>query len=360
MEPIQQTDSFYTPEELAARLRFLFRTMADFYRAAPWQRPELADHTVIVTIPELAVREAAVQLIGDDLPPGFFLYESVDDIERLCRETYAHSQGWPARCPSVVTLTYEPPPDPRTRARVEAGEVELAAPDAFPLVMRVGEDCRRGPPEPLDIVVTSAIAAAMTAFVPDDGWEQGKDVIRRVRIHLGEVAVSLRNGDVSVEHTDVLARMAELSADDAFQRIALEEELLRQFACELGGPPSWVPMAARVVLDAVFRDHAVTIGSLRGPALRTTLFETIPEANLIDASQAPSFIVALEAFLLFMKRTYALPHADELLRVVGPGATERLESRIRAVAPGWVPHFVDPVDMAPRRTDRAARRARRR
>jgi hypothetical protein len=58
-------------------------------------------------------------------------------------------------------------------------------------------------------------------------------------------------------------------------------------------------------------------------------------------------------------KAMGLPQADELLRVVGAGATERLESRIRAVAPGWVPHFADPVDMAPPpvHSDRAARRA---
>ena len=60
METIQRTDSprFHTPEEIAARMRVLFQTMADFYRAAPWLCPDLADHTVIVTIPDLGVREA--------------------------------------------------------------------------------------------------------------------------------------------------------------------------------------------------------------------------------------------------------------------------------------------------------------
>ena len=83
---------------------------------------------------------------------------------------------------------------------------------------------------------------------------------------------------------------------------------------------------------------------------------------MIDASQAPSFIVALEVFLDFMKRSHGLPQADELLSVVGEGSTERLESRIRAVAPGWVPHFPHPVDLAPpvARSNRAARRAKRR
>jgi hypothetical protein len=370
METIQRTDSIqsHTPEELAARMRFLFRTMADFYRSAPWRCAALANHTVMVTIPDLGVREAAVVLLGGDLPPGFFLFESVDDIDRLERETYAHQRKRPATCPSVVTLTFEPPPDSGFRARVDRDRLELAGPDAFPLVMRVDDDFRRGPPAPLDVVVASAIAAAMTAFVPDDSWQRGTPVVRTVRIHLGEVAVSLRNGDVPepAVHTDIVARLAELErADDPFQRIGLEEELLRQFGrdCELRGVPfTWFPLAPRVVFDMAFRDHGVTIASLGEPAFRRILFDTIPEADVIDASQAPSFIVALEVFLHFMKRVHGLPQADELLRVLGARGTELLESRIRAIAPGWVPHLPDPVDLAPPavRTDRAARRAKRR
>jgi hypothetical protein len=370
METIQRTDSPppFTPEEITARMRVLFRTMADFYRAEPWLRPELADHFVEVTIPDLGVREAVVMLLGDDLPPGFFLFDSLGDVDRLQRETDAHRRNLQATCPSVVTLTFEPPPSAKEAARVERDRLELAAPDAFPVVMRVERDFRRGPPEALDVVVASAIAVALTAFEPDaESWQRGEPVIRRVRIHVGEVAVSLRNGNVPapVVHTNILSRLAELeraATHDPFQRIALEEELLRQFgrACELRGLPYWFPLAPRAMLDTVFRDHGVTLASLGEPAFRETLFETIPEADVIDASQAPSFVLALEVFLHFMKLAHGLPQADELLRVLGAEASERLESRIRAVAPGWVPHLPHPVDLAPppARTDRAARRAR--
>jgi hypothetical protein len=229
-------------------------------------------------------------------------------------------------------------------------------------VKRLERDFHPGPPEALDVIAVSAVAAAMAAFVPDaDSWQRGEPVIRTVQIHLGEVAFSLRNGDVPAPvHTDILARLVEL-ADDPFQRIALEEQLLRQFAhgCAVCGLPFWFPLAPRALLDFVFRDHGVTIASLGEVAFGKTLFESIPEADVIDASQAPSFIVALESFLHFMK-AYGLPQADELLRVVGEGATERLEALVRAVSPGWVPRFTHPVDMAPprARTDRAARRAR--
>jgi hypothetical protein len=366
MEPIQHTDSLppLTPEEVTARMRVLFRTMADFYRAAPWLRPDLANHLVEVTIPEFGVREAVVMLLGDDLPPGFFLFESVDDVERLDRETDAHRRKLQATCPSVVTLTFEPPPTAMEAAYVDRDRLDLAAPDAFPVVMRVERDFRRGPPEALDVVVASAIAVAMTEFDADaDSWQRGEPVIRTVRIHLGDIAVSLRNGSVpAVPHMDILPRLVDLEgADDPFQRIALEEELLRQFAyaSQLRGLPVWFPLAPRALLDFVFRDHGVTIASLGEPAFRKTLFESIPEANVINASQAPPFVIALESFLHFMK-AYGLPQADDLLRVVGAGSTERLESRILAVAPGWVPHLPDPIDMAPppQRANRAARRAR--
>ncbi len=373
METTQHTDSARNEphdDEVATRMRALFRTMADFHRAAPWRCAELANHVIAVTIPDLGVREAAVMLLGDDLPGGFFVFACIEDVDLLSRETDAHRRKQPAICPSVVVLTFEPPPNQAHRDRVDQDGLELAAPDAFPLVARLATDFRRDVAEPLDVLVASTIAAAMTAFVQEfdpAAWERGEPVLRTVRIHLGEIAISLRNADVpSPPPPDILAGLAELERVtplDPFRRIALEEELMRQFAdaCNLGGMPAWLESVPRVVFDAAVRDHGVTIASLDESALRTILFDTLPELDVIDASQAHTFVAALVAFFHFMKIGHALPQADALLRVVGEGAAERLESRIRAVKPGWVPNLPHPVDLAPpsERTDRAARRAKR-
>jgi hypothetical protein len=364
METIQRTDSprDLTPEEVTARMRVLFQTMADFYRAAPWRCAELASHFVEVTIPDLGVREAVVLLTGDDeLPPGLCLFESIQEVGRLDRETEAHRRKMQATCPPVVTLTFQPPPNESEAARVQRDGLDLAALDAFPVVNRLEQDFQPGPPDVLDVIAVSAIAVAMAGFTPEpEPWQRGEPVVRTARIHLGEVAVSLRNADVPprVVQTNILARLGD--TDDSFERIALEEELLRQFAREHSRMPAWFPLAPRAMLDLLFHDHRVTIVSVGEHAFRQTLFESIAEANVIDASQAAPFIFALEAFLQFMKRSHGLPQADELLRVVGPGATERLEARVRAVSPGWVPQFAHPVDMAPPRVrkDRATRRAR--
>jgi hypothetical protein len=363
MERIQRSEQLPDVNSIASSAQLVFiDATAGLFRAAPWKSHLLRERLIEVTIPDLGVREGAIVMLGTDgAAPGFMLFACRDDVTRFVART---RELEPAVCPSVVALTFHAPDTDELKERIDRQQWRLAAPDAFPFLSRFDEQFMPSCCDGIDTIAVVAIARALPEFVADAQrlgakWRPEESRIRTVPVQIGEVAISLRisTGAPAEVTDDLLRALGELEGAapmDHFRRIALEEELLREFAWAAQAREMHRRVdAPRCMFDIAAHRYGRTIASLDEPTFRRAL-DDVPETIVLAASGAAAFVEALATFFRFMKGTYGLVQADALLRVLGSGAVARLEARIHAVAPAWVPDLTShAIDLAPpERTDR--------
>jgi hypothetical protein len=334
---------------MARHVRSNMRVFADLFRAAPWRRaPAIEGRTIEVTIPTLGVREGAILVLGveDDPTQGFLVFATREDASRFLDATVARRANLPVVFPEALALTFEPPASPEARARAEREQWDLAAPDAFPCLTHIDSTYSYRRCRGAETATIVAIASVLPTFLSDTSrrgpWT--------VTVHGDDVALSMRIGDVRAVTDDPLTALQALERSaplDHFQRIAIEEELLREFTWELDVRALRVGLenVPRPVLDIAAFQFGRTLASLDAPTLERVLFDVLPGSVALPAHEVPGFVDGVRSFLRFVRARHRLPQAKALLAVLGRDAVPRLAARIHAVAPAWVPDLTGHPDV---------------
>lgn len=336
--------SYLTESVGETQVAAFFRALAAFHRAAPWNAVP-ADEALLVDIPALGMKQAAVTVVGQGGESfGFMVFDdgaAFDDfVEAAIEET---PSGMPGHL-AVNLLGLTELPDGLAE-EVERYGWEIAGPEAVPWPVVLDDDLVPRPPTAAELHLAEAIALAVADLVrttPDLArrWWKSPPFARTVTVttHRGPIEVALA---VPQEDAESLARppfdaVAELVALEGHgDELDLDEvdRLSGQIVEEFEGSREAnfldeVPWCG-ALMDLAAAHLGVTIASLRPADLEVVLFEVIPR-RVADTgpSDAHAIVEELRAFFGFLHRVYGLPHARSCLRVLGTGAENRLEAAL--------------------------------
>jgi hypothetical protein len=131
---------------------------------------------------------------------------------------------------------------------------------------------------------------------------------------------------------DVLAHLRRLGRrEDGVEdeeREALEDELVRRFACSPEAGPLEGMGACRFVMQYAADHLGATIATLDPEGLREIIFEIVPRKVSTDPSDAREIIEEMRAFYTFLERAHGLKQAKTCLRVLGGDAVNKLEAAL--------------------------------
>jgi hypothetical protein len=342
--------SYLAPGVEPAAMAALFKTAAALFRAQPWKVVPDDQSLISVTIEQLGVRDAAMSVIGQmGQSLGFVLFSGLDNFEAYLDGTGVLEPDEEPELPPHLALSFERGAElaPELHKEIAEYQWDIAAGDAYPLLIVVGDESLARPPSAADVILVEAIARALTAIVADEkalraAWAGGAPVCRTVALttHQGEMDVTLRapyaRAHVVFEGADdVLSGLAALARDhdeiDPHARELLEAELLRRFAAspEAGILEDIEDVGAcRLVMDVAAGYVGQTIATLGPSDLRTILFEIIPRKVFVQPAEARSLVEALRAFYRYLDRELGLVQAASCLRVLGGKAIEKLENAL--------------------------------
>jgi hypothetical protein len=154
-------------------VRGFFQAAAALYKAAPWQSIH-DDCLLSVSIPALGLHNACVSIIGElGESCGFLLFERIADYRRfvmdadieLGTELKSEDESAPAGAP-LFSVTYERGSELHKALRREIARYkwEVAAPQAYPMVMRLDPDNVCRPLGENDYLQAELCAQALTRF----------------------------------------------------------------------------------------------------------------------------------------------------------------------------------------------------
>jgi hypothetical protein len=153
-----------------AVVRSLFDASADLWTAPPWRAA--SDWAVLrIDAPSIGISGACLSIIGalgEDF--GFVLFPSSEDFLEYLEHAQEASQFEPGAeadiGSSFISLNFERGADlPKpARRKIARHHLEVAAPDAYPMVMSVTRNGEQLAPGAQDLIVLTACARGLAAF----------------------------------------------------------------------------------------------------------------------------------------------------------------------------------------------------
>lgn len=323
----------------------LFRAAAGLFRAAPWKTVPSDESLLSVTIEALELRDAVLSVIGQmGQSLGIVVFPSIEDFDAYVAMGDAVELGEEPEPPPHLALSFEREAELAVglRKEIAAHRWEVAGPEAYPLLLVVGEDLEARPPTAREIAIIEAVALALSEVAGEpalrSAWSGGEPFSRgvTVRAHAGELEVTLRapyeaayvGGDLPGDLLVALAALGQEGELDPRERGPLEAELVRRFAASPEGQAlpdiAWCHYVMSLAADQL----GETIATLDGPDLHELVFEVIPRKLSVEASAARSIIEELRAFYRFLQRELGLEQADECLEALGGDAVGELEAAL--------------------------------
>ena len=344
--PYASYPGHFAKDELSALVDGWFDTTAAVYRAAPWDLDVGPRRALFATLDGDGLEDGALLPLGPgDGPPGFALLAGPDDLEAwLALEA---AGGAPRDAPGFarLELTFGPAVDahPDVRSELERGDRGLG--DAVPSVWGVDDGGEVHPGYLEDLMDLEAVAAAFATALggpPEDGglldaWRADEPATLTGRAGAGENEVVLSTRPLAAEMrlpasglVDALRKLEARNDGELFdgrERRTIEHRLGRRFlrapeaAGLADGAHHWENLT-RWAASHLGR----TIASLDADGVEEVVFDLVPRKLSADPDFVRPFVECLRAFYRWLGREYALPQADECLRVLeAPGAIERLE-----------------------------------
>lgn len=328
-----EDESFLAGGHAAEAMGGLFRAAAAFYRAKPWKVVPDDASLFSISVDSLSVDGAVVAVIGQMGESfGFIVFESLDDYDRYGEMAEAVERGEEPRPPPHFALNFERGAElsPSLRKEIATYGWEVAAADAYPWIAAVDPDLIARPPTANELALAECVCLALPEVLRDEKklrktWDTGKPYQKAltVRAHARErdVVVRAPHEDelAEAEHADETMGATRAANDAIAQRFALSPE-----GKSLGDGRH----AGLLPIDFANDYFGVSVTELRPRELRELLFELVPSKVMMDPADAPETIAEMRAFYTFMKREFALPHAEECLRVLGGDAPAKLKAAL--------------------------------
>jgi len=340
-----ETEQSYLSDGVAPdAVASFFRAAAGLFRAKPWKIVPSDESLLSVTIEKLGVRDAVMSVIGQmGQSLGLVLFSGIDDFEAYLDAAEAVERQEEPEMPPHFAINFERGADLTAALRKEIAEHrwEVAAPNAYPLLLAIDEDMVARPPTAEELTIAEAISLALPRLLAEKealsaAWNGGAPLARTlsVKTHAGEIEVTFRAPyeEPKAPPFDVLAELFELGKDgeemDDEARRELENELVGQFVASPEAKGLSDVQSCHFVMAFAADYFGATIATLGPRDLREIIFEIIPRKVSVDASKARWIIEENHAFYQFLKRKYALDQADACLRVLSGDAVKKLEAAV--------------------------------
>ena len=336
-----------TPDAVAS----LFRNAARLFRAAPWKIIPDDSSVMSITIPSLGIEGGALSIIGrmgESL--GFVLFPDDVAFDMYLEAAEAMQKGnVPSQMPPHFALNFEPGAEMSAEERKEISTHawEIAGPNAYPWLGAVDEDLVARPPTPKESTIAEAISLGLVALIDQDkkqlrdAWKHGKGfrTTMTVSTHAGPVEITLAapyddSDDGAAPERDgafdfgAVVRDRDGSLDDEWFD-SFSDELALRFAASpegqaLAGDIGWIASFMGFGKDY----HGVTVAKMTPGMLEEILFEIFPRKVSCEPEESGAIVSELRAFWTFLKREFALRHADACLAVLDDKAAAELEEEL--------------------------------
>ncbi|MFK7859256.1 MAG: hypothetical protein AB8B64_10555 [Granulosicoccus sp.] len=343
--PVARTyqDLDISPSAVAA----FFEASALLYKAQPWIQIPEEGRLLGITIDKYGINDNVMTIIGQaGMSYGVLLFECLADYERYTIVVNAGDRKRLDEMPNHRVLNFIPNTELETEQRKEIMDNgwQVASHQAYPeLFIPVDGRIARFPNDQ-DLFVFEAISYALIGLFknPDElenCWQTGKPlhIAQQIKTDDGVVDVNIQlpvlPAGKTLDTLDALEKMALIDRSDFHdadeRHRALMTEIDESYRRSPEAKNAREPGAGfTLLMEFAFNYMECSVATLLPRDLEEILYDIVPRKVMIDASEADLIIDDCAAFFRFLKREYAMQHADEHLALLNQTAKQTLHDAL--------------------------------